>query len=520
MPPMEARLKGVFTLSRPAEEARAAVRSALEAANARFRAQAAPPAGAEVTAWVLESDRLDVELRSGGTPPVHHALLQVKNLLAQALGRAHKIGVREVCAPRAEFRLKDVPDGEVEAAWTGVKPDQSSHVVHKGGQPALLLLQNLSEAELAPGYIDRLLKALKPAAEPPPSEGVPYGHVLRASKPKKPRFSEEVAAACESRGWLKRFPGRAQWVLLPPAARLLYVLKELVVEKVLEPLKFEEAMFPKLIPIDVMARMPGYFEHLPEGMFYASSPPREPEKFREFKQEASLKKEIRRDILKDLLPEPEYVLAPAQCEPFYQLFSKELVRAEDLPVKMFDASGWTYRSEGGGVEGLVRTTEFWRLESVWLGTPEQVVDIRDGVADRAYALADRTLGLEARMVVGAPFYAAPDAKDAVDVSESRAIPTKDVEVWLPYRGTREESDWLEVGAYTSARTKYVDSFHIKEAKGRDIWTGCGGFGLTRWMAGFLAQRGLDADGWPAEVRKRYGKALPGLKMVTWPARAR
>lgn len=383
------------------------------------------------------------------------------------------------------------------------------------GQPALLKFQNLTEAELAPGYIDRFVKGLKPV-EAAPAQGVPYGHVLRTSKAKKSLFSEEVAAACEARGWLRRFPGRAQWVLLPPAARLLYTLKGLVVELVLEPLGFQEAMFPKLIAIDVMAKMPGYFEHLPEGMFYAASPPREPEKFREFKESAKLKKEIRRDILRGLLPEPEYVLAPAQCEPFYQLFSKEQVRVEDLPVKMFDASGWTYRSEGGGVEGLVRTTEFWRLESVWLGTPEQVVEARDAVTEKAYALAEKTLDLEARMVVGAPFYAAPGAQDRVDISESRSIPTKDLEVWLPYRGPRERAEWLEIGAYTSARTKYVDSFHIKEARGRDIWTGCGGFGLTRWMAGFLAQKGPDADLWPAEVKKRYGKAMPGLKMVTWP----
>ncbi len=384
------------------------------------------------------------------------------------------------------------------------------------GEANLALFQNLTESELSPGYIDRFLKAQKPPPVVVPPEGVLYGHVLKTSEPKQPLFSQEVAAACEARGWLKRFPGRAQWTLLPPAARLLYILKDLVVEKVLEPLGFQEAMFPKLISIEVMAKMPGYFEHLPEGMFYAASPPREPEKFKEFKEAAKLKKEIRRDILRDLLPEPEYVLAPAQCEPFYQLFSKERVRLEDLPVKMFDASGWTYRSEGGGVEGLVRTTEFWRMESVWLGTPEQVVEARDAVAERAYGLAEKTLDLESRLVVGAPFYAAPDARDTVDISESRAIPTKDLEVWLPYRGPRDKAEWLEIGAYTSARTKYVDAFHIKEARDREIWTGCGGFGLTRWMAGFLAQRGLDADRWPAEVRKRYGKALPGLKMVTWP----
>lgn len=511
-------MKGSFVLSRPAEGAKDTIQRCLGAEAAdKFRAQAPAPAGAEILAWSVEGNVLNVELRSGGTPPAHHALLQIKNLLAGALGKAHKIGIREVRAPRAEFRLQPIPQNEIDAAWKRNSPRANTHIVTGvNDTPLLLLLQNLSEAELAPGYIDRLLKGLRPA-EATPAQGVPYGHLLQASKPREPRFSEEVAAACEARGWIKRFPGRAQWILLPPTARLLYTLKGLAVEKVLEPLGFQEAMFPKLISMEVMAKMPGYFEHLPEGMFYAASPPREPEKFKEFKEAVKLKKEVRRDILKDLLPEPEYVLAPAQCEPFYQLFSKEWVRVEDLPVKMFDASGWTYRSEGGGVEGLVRTTEFWRMESVWLGTPEQVVEIRDKVAERAYELAEKTLDLESRLVVGAPFYAAPGAQDRIDISESKSIPTKDLEVWLPYRGSREKAEWLEIGAYTSARTKYVDAFHIKEARDRDIWTGCGGFGLTRWMAGFLAQKGLEVDKWPADVKKRYGKAMPGLKMVTWPS---
>ncbi|MEM3163894.1 MAG: aminoacyl--tRNA ligase-related protein [Halobacteria archaeon] len=519
---MEQRLKGSFALSRTAEAARATVERVLGDAAARFQAQAPPPGGVELLAWSLDGDRLDVELRGGGTPPVHHALLQVKNALAGTLGKAHKIGIREVSAPWAAFS-EGLSREEIDRELARFEPGPKYCDYAKVDEPAsrAILFRDLAESELAPGYIDRILKDRMPRGSGPPAagepaRGVPYGHLLRASKPKAPLFSEEVAAAGAARGWVKRFPGRAQWVLLPPAARLLYVLKDLAVEKVLRPLGFQEAMFPKLISMEVMAKMPGYFEHLPEGMFYASSPPREPEKFKEFKEVAKLKKEIRRDILRSLLPEPEYVLAPAQCEPFYQLFSKERVRLEDLPVKMFDASGWTYRSEGGGVEGLVRTTEFWRMESVWLGTPEQVVETRDGIAEKAYELAEKTLDLEARLVVGAPFYAAPGAQDRVDISESRAIPTKDLEVWLPYRGDRERSEWLEIGAYTSARTKYVDAFHIKEAKDRDIWTGCGGFGLTRWMAGFLAQKGLDADRWPAEVKKRYGKAMPGLKMVTWP----
>ncbi|MBI4362571.1 MAG: hypothetical protein HY558_05295 [Euryarchaeota archaeon] len=512
--PMRFTLHGALTASGDLPGAQGAIEALAGEMNRAWARQAKPGEATTLRVESIQGRELRVSVDSWGLPRAHDALLQFKNKLAESLGKSHRIGIREVRAEPGYTILLEkaqLAPGERQPPGPG-----EARTITRADKPIAVVFGLLTEADIKSRLADRLLKQLQPT-QPPPA-GVPFGHILRKTGEKKPQTQEEVAQALEKRGWVKRFPGRAQWILLPPAARLLYTLRDLAIEKVLAPLGFEEAMFPKLIHFDVMQNMPGYFEHLAEGMFYVTSPPRDPKALEEFKRDATLKKQIRGDLLRQALPEPEYVLAPAQCEPFYTLYSQETVRHEDLPIKLYDASGWTWRSEGGGVEGLVRTTEFWRMESVWLGTPEQALETRDKIADKVYDLVDKTLGLETRMVVGAPFYATPETAQAerIDATASVNIPTLDIEVWLPYRGPRDTSEWLEIGAYTCAKTKYIKSFHIKEAKNRDIWTGCGGFGLTRWLAGFLAQQGFEFDGWPEEVKRRM-KKLPGVpKAMTWP----
>jgi seryl-tRNA synthetase len=289
------------------------------------------------------------------------------------------------------------------------------------------------------------------------------------------------------------FPGRGQWTYTEPYAKLLRAIEELIIQRVAEPLGFNEVMFPKLVPLEVMQRMPGYLDGVPEGMYYVCPPPRDPEAFSTFKQKLKLAKRVSARELKRAVKDPAYVLAPAQCEPFYQIFSSGFVRLEELPLKQFDRSGWTYRWEGGGVEGLVRTQEFRRIEFVMMGSPEDVVSIRDGVLRKSTELLDE-LGVEWRLTVATPFYMREGGIEE-DVSDSRKVATYDLEVALPYKG-----GWLEIGSYNTHRTKFTESFKIKEAKGREVWTGCCGFGTSRWVVGFLAQHGLDPSAWPGVVR--------------------
>jgi len=476
--------------------------------------------GSRIVKWGIEGNTLRIEIEGTRYLRPHDALLRLKNLLLSELSK-RRLGIRDLMVEEYEIRTSfEIKPSEV----TKILGD---YAVMLNEKPLIIAFRELKEEDIKSRLIDRALTELTKAAEVsviPKGKLVPVGTILTKTQQKS--YATENGVPIDpnnialKRGWIKRFPGRGQWVITSPMTRLLRVLKEMIEDHILIPLGFQEWMFPKLIPWDVYERMPGYFEHLAEGLMYVCHAGRDPEALKEFKLEARLKKKADPALVRDKLEGPTHILAAAQCEPFYQFFSREITPEEILPVKVYDVSGWTYRWEGGGVEGLLRTVEFFRLEAVWLGTPEQVVDIRWELADKTFNFLDKVLDLEVRMTVGAPFYMTTEQaqEKLVDISGEKypEVPTLDIEAYLPYKGSREEAEWLEINGINVHKKKYVDSFRIKA--NTEVWTGCNGYGLTRYLVAFLVRHGFEPEKWPKEVRERYeGPYIPKTpRLITWP----
>ncbi len=454
----------------------------------------------------IEGNMVKVSIGSGRSLRAHDVLLRFKNILAQKIG-SKRIGVRRIFIDKLEVRIREGHVGEerAEDLLKGL-----AEVREEDGS-LILVFRNLTDRDLRERVVDRAIRLVK--AEEVKVEGerlAPFGTILRKGYEKPHKLVEDVAVEAEKRRWVKRYPGRGQWIYMPPMAALMRALIQLLIERVARPLGFEEWMFPRLVPMEVFKKLTTYIEHLPDGVFYVCVPPRDPSAFEEFKREYILRRELRTDLLKQILGEPEYIMEAIQCTAFYQSFSGEIVRVEDLPVKAYEVlGGWTWRNEAGGVEGLVRTNEFLRMEMVFLGTPEQVTEIRNKVTDLTLEVLEKDLDMEWRIVAGAPFYLSPQeaSKRMIDISHVNKIPTLDIEVYLPYRGSREEAEWLEITAASVHRDFYVKNFKIKEARNREIWTGCVGHGLSRWAAGFLARHGFEFDEWP-DLVKRIIRSFP------------
>jgi seryl-tRNA synthetase len=475
------------------EELRGEIGRLLEG-SAELLRRGAPPGreGAKVEGWEVRGEELELRIVSDRYVRAHSALLRLAKELRDLLGR-HRLGLRGMEGEEYRIELPSLP-GEAEDLLRGLR-----HEVRRGEEGVVLTLRGLSESDLRRGTVDRLVSLAERAPAAP--QGVQAPRVVREEEGVPPLFSGNPTEEMERRGWIQEFPGRGQWLYGPPFAELLWAVEGLILEEVVRPLGFREALFPKLIPLEVMRKMPGYLDGIPEGMYYVCSPPRDPQAFSEFKAEVRLRRRVVPELLREAVEPPSYVLAPAQCEPFYQMFSGGRVRLEDLPVKLFDRSGWTYRWEGGGAEGLIRTHEFRRIELVFLGSPEQVVEIREGVRERSENLL-RKLGLRWRLTVATPFYLREGEREEGGPEAA----TYDLEVRLPYK-----DDWLEVASLNVHGEKFVRSFGIKEARGRRIWTGCCGFGTTRWVVGFLAHYGLEEGSWPEAVRARVRVLSTGEK---------
>ncbi|MEM1569279.1 MAG: aminoacyl--tRNA ligase-related protein [Candidatus Bathyarchaeia archaeon] len=526
---MEFKLRGEVRVSGSLENLKEAVTSWIGELNrdVLMRGAKTPEEGARISDWKIEENRLLLTIESGRTVRAHSALLRVRNFLADKLGQ-YKLGVRGLKAEEIRVTF----DGLAASTDAIEKLLENLAEVERIEGKIVIVFRDVSSRDLEKGVIDRVLKKIEPLAKKElitvektlttvsvvrEQKLVPMGYVIKASSMKDVKFNGDVSDWAEKLNWIKRYPGRGQWILTAPMTALINLISDMIINDVLKPMGFVEWMLPKLTPLQVMAKMPGYFDNLAEGMLYVFTPEREEEALKEFKRKFSLTGELDLESLKRELSGPNYVLEPAQCTPFYQFFSGEIVNLDDLPVKIFDRSGWTWRWEGKATRGLERTTEFYRIEAIWLASPEDAVRIRDEVAEKSMELADKKLDLEVRMVVGAPFYMSSDeaSKTYVDISSSDKIPTIDLEAWLPYRGSREDSEWLEIGgAFSCHRDKYVKSFKIKEAKNRDVWTGCSGFGITRWATAFLAQKGFNPNDWPSEVKRRLGELPKPVKTIT------
>lgn len=508
-------LEGEIIFSKSIEDLKQEIEGFIEEANQHIFMRGIPQDqmgdASKIVDWKVSDRSLKVKIISGRRGRAHDALLRMKKPLSQLLGPKYHVGVRKIRVQ--DYRI-ELP------AKRDVDLSDMPYVQGSSFKDGLVTVnfQELEENELRKHIVDRVVKVLETEAsivEDSPSDiltkqvtKIEPGTIISQSREHEFLFEGDPTEEAARQGWVKKFPGKGQWFYGPQIIALQRAVEEIFLEQIIEPLDFVECMWPKLIPIPVMNKM-RYLEGLPEGMYYCSAPRREPLVFEKFKKELIISKEVPITLLKKGLKDPSYVLAPAQCEPFYEFFSHEVVDEEELPIKFFDRSGWTYRWEAGGAKGLDRVHEFQRIELVWLGTPAQVEEIRDRTLQISQDLADK-MELSWYTEVGDdPFYLEGRK------SEERGIEFPDIPKYEMRLEIPGEEKGVAVVSANVHGTHFVEGFSIKEAHKHRIWTGCTGIGISRWIFGFLAQKGFDKSRWPENIRKRV-KSVHQPKLVTWP----
>ncbi|MCK9150576.1 serine--tRNA ligase [Methanobacterium alcaliphilum] len=517
---MKFTLKGRIIFSKEAPEALDDIKSFIENANNELLVKGVPEdqkdEASKITNWELEGNELKLTITSGRRARAHDALLRMKKPLSEALGRKYHLGVRKILV---DFYEIDIPT--FSKLELGEMPFVSEIDSREDG--ITIKFHDLEEADLRKHVVDRVVKQVNTAVEmavdkidaETPTDiltrqvtKVEPGTIIAQGQKQEIFFEGDPTEEAAKLGWVKKFPGKGQWFYGPQIINLQRVIESIFIEELVNKLGFMECMWPKLIPLPVMNKM-RYLEGLPEGMYYCSAPKRDPEVFEKFKQELVIKKDVPIDRLKEGLKDPSYVLAPAQCEPFYEFFSHEVVDEKELPIKFFDRSGWTYRWEAGGAKGLDRVHEFQRVELVWLGEPDDVEKIRDATVEISQKLAD-AMELEWYTEVGDdPFYL--EGRKIEDRGiEFPDIPKYEMRLVIP-----NQEKGVAVVSGNVHGTHFTEGFSIKEAHKHTIWTGCTGIGVSRWIIGFLAQKGFNQDKWPDIIKERI-ESLNVPQVLTWP----
>ncbi|MGI0131816.1 MAG: serine--tRNA ligase [Thermoplasmata archaeon] len=445
----------------------------------------------------LHGDRIELTIESDGARP-HQALLALVRRLGEELGRTQKIGIRSFRAPRyrVRFTLDPPPKADIGLPL--------AHRLTIVAGVADLELTDLSEDALRDNWVDRTAALVQEKARRQGYAGKEqYWDLLSQSPRREHAFAKDPTEEMLRRQWVRSGPTKGKWFLGPTVAHLLRTMERIARTQVLEPLGFEEVVQPHHDSFDILLKT-GHFEGLPGEFYYVTEPKtRDPAAWETFTDLVKITRRVPEAELAKLVSPPSAISCYAQCPTIYWWLSGRTIATESLPLKVYDRSAVSNRYESGGRHGLERVDEFHRIEPVYVGTKEQLTELREEMLKRYTQVFTTILELEWRTAWVTPFYLQQSGGVGTEEGPERVKGTIDFEAYLPYRGTREGSEWLEFQNLSIVGEKYTKAFTIRAQKG-EIWSGCSGIGLERWLTAFLAQKGLDPEGWPAKFREFVG----------------
>jgi seryl-tRNA synthetase len=512
-----------FELSKklPAD-AEESLKKFFDKANTSFLKKGVPKGkeseGTTIAAHQIKPEGILLSLNSGRYVRVHTGIMRLNNELTTFLGKQYQLGVRAIKIQRFEIdtELEQTPLEPIKLPFTK-KIDFADNKAH-----LILNPTDIDETALKKNYVDKLLNRLyeKIRAQNIAAGKAAFSTTIKRSEKRLDKYvikkdpTEEVIR----RGWVKEFPGAGVWTILPPYTALIRAIEQLVIDKVIKPMGFVETIFPRLIPLEV-ERKKGHLA-IPNELFWVCPPTsRNPKDFEEYVDYVEITGDPAPDQLQTMLRPPMFGLSYAQCEPFYQIFEKEIVDIDDLeknPILFFDKNGPTWRWEGGGLKGLERLNEFHRIEFTYMSTPKKTIEIRDEILKRSEEIIDSIFDLEYRIDKTTAVYL-EHAGAAEREETEKFVKTYDLTAILPFETSSRPEAELEISSYHVHTDFYAQRFMFKDKAGKDVWTGCVGIGPSRWAYVFVIRYGFEFENWPKDIKKYIGEELPKTpQLVTWP----
>ncbi|MGZ4901285.1 MAG: serine--tRNA ligase [Halobacteriota archaeon] len=452
--------------------------------------------------WHLHGNEVYVRIVSGRYTRSHDALLRFKKTLGKSLGAQYRVGIRgyDVVA----FTIAMEAEQPVRIALPFIKKSTYSNKL-------LTLELALNEQDIEKKVPDRIVNLVEEKVKQ-----LLYGAKLEnwdlvwTSEQKEGTFYSDPTEELKKLQWIKHGWSRGQWIYGPEITAVFRAFESIVEKEILDRLGYSEMIFPKLVPWDVWKKS-GHARGIYPEIYYVSSPKsRDPAYWEDVADYYKVTGEIPLSLIRQRIEDPLGGLCYAQCPSFWPYLQGETIAEQSLPVRVFDRSGTSHRYESGGIHGIERVDEFHRIELVFVGAPEQVLDEAKKL-EHAYAhVFNKILDLEWRMARVTPWFMAQEG--LISETSDLKIGTIDYEAYMPYRGEREHSEWLEFQNVSVNGDKYPQGFNVKAQRG-ELWSGCSGIGLERWAAAFFAQKGLSIAAWPDGFSKLIKRLPAGIKLL-------
>lgn len=497
-----------MTFSGKIEDAVEDIDQIISNANSDLLKRGAPKdvddSGARVLDYSVDEDMLHLIIESDRYVRAHDGILRLKKKLNEKMGPEYHVGIRKIGVDdyTIEFELEREAKHDISLPFVDD--------IRLEGEICKINISGLTEEQLSKNYVDRILNRIEEKVEAQYYEGKEeQWELLEQSEEKEMVWDEDPTEVMEEKGWIKRGPTKGKWFYRPKAAKILKTLEKIAVKEVLKPLGFQEVMESVMVPFEVWIDT-GHMEGIPNEAYYISEPStRNPEEWEDIIDEIKITQEVPSEKLDEMTETPKAGFCYAQCPVIYWSLRNETISDDRLPLLLYESTVPSARYESGGRHGIERVDEFHRVEPVYIGTKEQLVDLKKELIDRYKHVFENVLDIEWRMAKVEPFYL--QQAGGKHEEEETDLGTVDFEAYLPYRGDRKSSEWLEFGNLSIFR-KYTETFNIK-SQTEELLSGCTGIGIERWATAFLAQKGLEPKDWPEEFKSYFGDMPDGVELL-------
>ncbi|MDE1145768.1 MAG: hypothetical protein PW843_04005 [Azospirillaceae bacterium] len=190
------------------------------------------------------------------------------------------------------------------------------------------------------------------------------------------------------------------------------------------------------------------------------------------------------------LTAPSHVLTPGVCLPCYP--QQRGLRLAPGAVRTLTMQNHVFRYEAGNFRPLARGWDFTVRDIVFFGATADLEGLRRQVMDRTLAMC-AALDLDVTLeLANDPFF--------LDASRDKAVYQRLGDVKYELLASLPGRDGgLAISSFNLHRDYYTRLYDIGLEGGGGAESACMGFGLDRWLYAFVAQKGLDPQGWPRSV---------------------
>jgi len=277
-------------------------------------------------------------------------------------------------------------------------------------------------------------------------------------------------------------------IALQGKAVLLFDFFDSVFETIATNLGAHKQRYPVLLSIHTIKKT-GYFRRTPQYSIFCSNPVEEFEKLSKMSKDEFCDEEI--DLI---LEKPRYSLSPSACFHTYERYKNQTL--DECMTVTFNQS--VFRNEG-----RLNWSEFGRLrdyhvrEIVFFGDQKFVENSREEYLKEVEKIIEN-LNLNADILIASDAFILPK------MEKFKLIQLKEkskYELRLYY----DDEQSLAAASFNLHGTAFTKPFNIKIKNVESPVTGCIGFGIERWVLGFLAQYGVEEEKWPKDVRTYISK---------------